>query len=81
MATKIFERYRHDCRDCIYLGPHGKADLYVHQDSGNYIETVIAVYGVEADYVSGLPLVDFEPDLAVALARAKSLRLTTKPNN
>lgn len=65
--TPMFE---HDCDDCQFLGTTntGKrpADLYFHP---NPHATVIARYGKGGDYISGLKLISYEPDLAIAAER------------
>lgn len=67
-STQMFE---HDCGACKFLGTTnvGKrpADLYFHPGPGT---TVIARYGKDGDYISGLELISHEPTLAVAAERA-----------
>lgn len=78
MTASVITRqpvFQHDCEDCIYLGPadtHHVNDLYVHPGEG---ETVIARYGKDGDYVSGLALADRVPELALAVVRANKLNL------
>lgn len=56
MKIKTGARFRHDCEnDCIYVGPYENFDLYVHQNSHNEAETVIARYGSDGPDYSSLP--------------------------
>ena len=66
-------RYQHDCDECIFLGTHGKYDLYFCPAN----PTVIARYGTEGDYLSGLALVGQVPELAVAAELALERGLVT----
>lgn len=62
--------FPHGCEECIYLGSADETrhtDLYVHTGEG---ATVIARYGAEGDYISGLAFTDRVPQLALALVRA-----------
>ena len=43
--------FEHDCDECVFLGNHNGQDLYVHSKP----TTVIARYGKDGDYSSGLP--------------------------
>lgn len=78
---KTAARYRHDCEnDCLYLGPYGEYDLYVHQDSGNYAETVIARKSSEpSDYVSGILAAKRYPELHEALKRSAYAGIPPRP--
>lgn len=66
-------RYAHDCGECVFLGTEGKHDLYFCGAN----PTVIARYGVDGDYLSGLPLVPMVPVLAVAASHALDRGLLT----
>lgn len=61
-------RFAHDCSDCKPLGEFGGTDLYFCDQGG--IPTVIARYGENGDYFSGLGLVEKIPELAEAKKRA-----------
>lgn len=78
---KTAARYRHDCEDdCLYLGPYGEYDLYVHQDSGNYAETVIARKSSEpSDYVSGIQVAKHYSELRAALQRSIDAGIPPRP--
>lgn len=61
-------RYQHDCDGCVPLGEFGEYDLYAHCEQP---VTVIARRSDEgSDYVSGLELAEFYPELAEAKKRA-----------
>lgn len=53
------KRYIHDCSNCIFLGRFKKYDLYIclgSQRTGHkFDDTVIARYGEDGDYYSGMP--------------------------
>lgn len=66
-------RYRHDCEECVFLGVHEKYDLYFCGAN----PTVIARYGVDGDYLSGLALVPHVAELAVAAELALCRGLLT----
>jgi hypothetical protein len=59
-------RYIHDCEECVFLGTHSKYDLYYCKAN----PTVIARYGTEGDYTSGLACASTDPILAIATVRA-----------
>lgn len=63
MATP---RYTHDCEECVFLGTHSKYDLYYCGAN----PTVIARYGTEGDYNSGLACASTNPVLAIATVKA-----------
>jgi hypothetical protein len=66
-------QYKHDCKNCTFLGQMGVYDLYYCPQSGN-IPTVIARYGdKDSQYKSGIGSGD--PDLQVAERRAKEAGL------
>jgi hypothetical protein len=46
-------RYPHNCSSCVPLGEHEEYDLYFCKQGG-VMDTVIARYGVDGEYVSGL---------------------------
>lgn len=67
--------FQHDCDECIYLGSADRTrpnDLYVHVEQ---YPTVIARYGVDGDYISGLEFAEHIPELALAVVRATKLNL------
>lgn len=66
-------RYAHDCDECVFLGTEGKNDLYFCGAN----PTVIARYGVDGDYISGLAFVPMIPELAVAAGIALDRGLVT----
>lgn len=66
-------RYPHDCDECVFLGTHEKYDLYFCGAN----PTVIARYGTEGDYLSGLTLVPHVAELAVAAELALDRGLLT----
>lgn len=45
-------RYEHDCDQCKPLGVHDEFDLYFCEQHG--MPTVIARFGVDGDYLSGM---------------------------
>jgi hypothetical protein len=60
-------RYRHDCRECRYLGAYRAHDLYSCLHGGR--PTVLARFGdAGPDYVSGLALAGLDPILAHAVS-------------
>lgn len=70
-----FVQHEHDCGECVFLGnitTDRVYDLYFHSEIN---ETVIARWGSEGDYISGLPFADRVPVLAIALVRAQRLGL------
>lgn len=67
-------RHTHDCDCCTFLGEHGEYDLY-HCMQGGDSPTVIARYGSEGDYKSGLIFSSVDGDLAEAKKRAIALNL------
>lgn len=66
-------RYMHDCEECVFLGTHDQYDLYYCEAN----PTVIARYGAEGDYLSGLLLASLVPVLAIATVRAINAGLLT----
>lgn len=72
MATMV-ERFELEGPGCIYLGPHGRYDLYVHLRDGGSISTVIARYGPEGEYISGTAFINHYPELREAADRAIAL--------
>jgi hypothetical protein len=77
-------RWEHDCFDCTWLGPWQDADLYAcitgYGPDHLKIETVIARYGPEGEYKSGLVFVDQIPALGAALVRAQDYILQVQRN-
>lgn len=73
-------RFKHDCDHCIALGEFGDFDLYIHPEQPI---TVIARRSDEgSDYVSGMELTEFYPELAEAKRRAIDAGLLlTYPNS
>lgn len=59
-------RYLHDCEECVFLGTHDRYDLYYCEAN----PTVIARYGTDGDYLSGLIVAATVPVLAIATVRA-----------
>lgn len=59
-------QFEHDCDRCIFLGRHEKYDLYFCPTE----PTVIARYGVDGDYLSGLDFTNTAPSLREAGRRA-----------
>jgi len=48
-------RYKHDCNHCVYLGHFDKYDLYVcPKHNTKTISTVVARFGIDGDYNSGV---------------------------
>lgn len=66
-------QHEHDCDDCAFLGIHGDYDLYFCETN----PTVIARYGVDGDYISGLVFIPTMPILAEAAKRAVAAGLVT----
>ena len=60
-------RHEHDCEHCKPLGEHGIYDLYFCEQHGS--PTVIARFGPDGDYISGMCFAD-EGVLLVAKTRA-----------
>jgi hypothetical protein len=75
---KVEPRYEHDCDECVFLGHHGKYDLYYCERSEI---TVIARFGPLGDYKSGLSFAKHGliPELVEAYKRAQALGITPKP--
>ncbi len=61
-------RYEHDCDHCKPLGMFRDFDLYYCPQGG--LPTVIARYGEDGNYTSGLDAADRHPELAEARARS-----------
>lgn len=76
-------RYNNYCKECEYLGQYEEFDLYYCSQGG--LPTVIARYGEEEKYISGMNFAtkDGEPALYEALKRKqrqyKLERVTKKP--
>ena len=67
-STQEVARYKHDCDRCKPLGLFRKFDLYFcKQVTG---PTVIARFGTDGDYVSGLFGADYHAELGEARRRA-----------
>lgn len=66
-------RYIHDCEECVFLGTHSHYDLYYCEAN----PTVIARYGTDGDYNSGLACASTDPVLAIATVRAIAAGLLT----
>ena len=65
-------RHPHDCECCTFLGHHEEYDLY-HCKQGGFGDTVVARFGENGDYSSGL---NFSiPELQEAERRARELGL------
>lgn len=64
-----FPRYKHDCSKCYFLGHHNEYDLYFcpEQVTG---PTVIARYGIDGDYCSGMSFAETIEPLGIAKQRA-----------
>lgn len=82
-----FPLFKHDCNNCVYLGPYFSIeedqtmDLYVcAQDK--IVNTVIARFSDEGggDYHSGLAFIDVMPELKEAYDRAKNRGFVFKEN-
>ena len=77
-------RWEHDCGDCTYLGPWQDADLYAcilgHGPDDLKIDTVVARYGSEGEYKSGLDFVNSIPALGMAYVRAQEYILQVRVN-
>lgn len=70
----MYPLHEHDCERCIYLGGYNNHDLYAcpefSSESSVLPPTVIARYGPDGDYYSGIVFADFRPELGEALRRA-----------
>ena len=71
----------HDCSTCSYLGTFKEYDLYHHE--GTYTSTIIARYGQDSEYLSGLVFGESEKDdmtspLGEAYRRSRYLQLIKK---
>jgi len=69
-------RYQHDCDCCVALGEHEEYDLYFCKQGG-FEDTVIARYGVDGDYTSGMVFAKCFGPLAIAKERAIKQGLMT----
>ncbi len=85
VPSAVPPHYEHDCNTCVFLGTYtnpdtsDKFDLYYHPvDAHSFGETIIARYGIEGDYISGLTLVGFDRTLTVAYRRAHDQGLVEK---
>lgn len=63
-------RYAHDCAACVWLGQMDVYDLYFCLQGGG-LPTVIARYGHEGAYKSGMALADVDMALHEARSRAR----------
>jgi len=67
-------RYNHDCNHCVFLGRYKKFDLYVcvgsERTGKKFDDTIIARYGVDGDYYSGMAFRDKIEPLRKAFKRA-----------
>src|SRR3954465_1460085 len=71
--------YEHDCDNCTYLGQmpadpserYGVEVLDLYYCPQGVLPTVIARYGSEGDYISGLVFAPFVPYIAEAKRRAE----------
>lgn len=80
-ATRcLFPQHEHDCSygkgsGCIFLGRYGKKDLYACISPNGRIDTIIARYGKNGSYNSGLMFAfsKTRPELKAALTRAEYL--------
>jgi hypothetical protein len=63
----IAPKHKHDCDTCIFLGlsQDGQFDLYYHPGKPPY-ETLIARYGSNGDYKSGMFMVGLDPHITEA---------------
>lgn len=61
-------RYVHDCPVCVSLGEYGVFDLYAH--CAQPITVIARRSDVDSDYVSGMELAEFYPELMEAKKRA-----------
>lgn len=63
-------RHEHDCSKCKPLGEFEEFDLYYCDQDALKLPTVIARFGIDGDYYSGIIFVDHNPALAEAKKRA-----------
>lgn len=63
-------RHEHDCDKCHPLGEFKEFDLYFCEQAPGFGHTVIARYGKEGDYFSGLASSDLHESLREAKRRA-----------
>lgn len=70
MSPKQIMRYEHDCSKCKPLGEFHEYDLYYCDQDAIGMPTVIARYGTDGDYLSGLRLASMNPALFEAKRRA-----------
>lgn len=70
-------RHQHDCDKCISLGEHNEYDLYYCEQGG--LPTVIARFGPEGEYKSGMCFILVDPDLKEAARRATIRELPLQP--
>lgn len=70
-------KFKHNCPCCTFLGNYKEFDLYHCEQVG--IPTVIARYGENGDYCSGMEFGKENkiPELGEAYRRAKELGLCT----
>lgn len=72
--------FLHDCNDCVFLGHMLDSDMYFCDMGNNEGYTVIArKSSVPEDYISGLEMAPYVPELDVALSLANALGLTYSP--
>ena len=69
-------RYEHDCANCKPLGEFDEFDLYFCEQGG-VGPTVIARFGPDGDYFSGMCFADAMPELGEAKRRAIAAGLLT----
>jgi len=70
-------RFRHDCERCRFLGIYDEFDLWVHPKDTEGSPTVIARYGEDAEYVSGLVMIEHHHALQECYRRARYEKLLT----
>jgi hypothetical protein len=74
-------RHEHDCHRCDYLGRFKEYDLYICLRQQEYLDlsTVIARYGPQGEYRSGLCFCTRRPELNQALKRAHERGILKDP--
>ncbi len=73
MSDKKAERpsFKHDCKECIYLGSMDGNDLYFCNKHQDLSSTILARFGNEVSkFASGIELADYNPFLGEAMKRA-----------
>lgn len=66
-------RFKHDCKYCTSLGQWNEYDLY--HCSWTLTPTLIARYGTNGDYLSGIYQANDIAPIAIAFVRASILKL------